>query len=271
MPKFKIKEALIFNFKYKALLLLLVSAHALGAQPVDRGRAIFEEMDAREMGFGDFSTNQTMVLRSKSGQESHRQMENFVLEGKGEEGDKTLIVFRSPKRVRGTALLTHAHQAKDDDQWLYLPILGRVKRISGASKSGAFLGSEFSYEDLAPLEVSDFNYHFVAEENVNGIATFKVERVPLDADSGYSRQVVWVNQEHYRFEKIEFYDRKEALLKTVTFNDYRLYLNKYWRPHKILMLNQSDGKSTDMLIESYDFQTGLKEEDFTQASLRRTK
>ncbi|MBL4606542.1 MAG: outer membrane lipoprotein-sorting protein [Pseudomonadales bacterium] len=238
---------------------------------VEKGRAIFEEMDVRESGFGDFSTKQTMILRSKSGQESRRQMENYVLEGIGSAGDKTLVIFRSPKRVRGTALLTHSQQAKDDDQWLYLPILGRVKRISGASKAGAFLGSEFSYEDLAPLELDDYDYRFLGEEKVDGVAFYKIERIPRNVDSGYSRQVVWVHQQYYRFEKVVFYDRKETLLKEVVFKDYKRYLDKYWRPHTINMVNKSDGKSTDLLIEEYKFRTGLNEESFTQASLRRIK
>lgn len=237
-----------------------------------KGLAIFEEIDRRDSGFGDFSSQQEMVLRNKSGQESRRIMDNTVLEGNADsetDGDKTLIVFREPKRIRGTALITHAHSQRDDDQWLYLPALERVKRISGASKAGSFVGSEFSYEDLAPQEVEDYSYEYIEDEIYAGLDCFKVIRVPTDIDSGYTRQVVWVDKAEYRIQKIAFYDRKDTLIKILTVEGYQLYLNKYWRPGRLAMVNQQDGKSTDMIATDYVFRKGLTDADFSENSLRR--
>ena len=239
-----------------------------------KGRAIFEEIDRRDLGFNDFSSQQEMVLRNKSGQESRRIMENTVLEGDADsktDGDKTLIVFREPKRIRGTALITHAHTLRDDDQWLYLPALGRVKRISGASKAGSFVGSEFSYEDLAPQEVDDYSYEYIGDEIVAEQDCFKVIRIPKDKDSGYTRQIVWVDKAQYRIQQIEFYDRKDTFIKKLTVSGYELYLDQYWRPGHLAMINQQDGKSTDMIATNYVFRQGLTDADFSENSLRRVR
>ncbi|MDE2964972.1 MAG: outer membrane lipoprotein-sorting protein, partial [Acidobacteriota bacterium] len=107
-----------------------------------RGRKIALEARERGDGFGDFSARQTMVLRNRGGQESRRQLRLQVLEVPGE-GDKNLFVFDEPRDVKGTALLIHSHREKDDEQWLYLPALRRVKRISSSNQSGSFMGSEF--------------------------------------------------------------------------------------------------------------------------------
>lgn len=272
------KQFKIFTYFFKSFFLttlLSISLPALSLTPEEKtpeeiGREIFVEMDRRDQGFKDFSARQEMILRNASGQESKRSMDQSVLEG-NTDGDKTLIIFREPKKVRGTALLTHAHSDREDDQWLYLPKLGRVKRISGSSKSGSFLGSEFAYEDLAPQEVDDYNYKYLRDEKLNGMDMFVVERYPKDKDSGYTRQILWLDKLEYRIFQADFYDRKDSHAKRLTVSDYKQYLNKHWRPHHLNMVNQDDGKSTDLIIGEHSFHNDLTADDFSQASLRRTR
>lgn len=249
---------------------LFFASPVFAETPETTGRNIFVEMDSRELGFKDFSARQEMILRNASGQESRRIMDQSVLED-NTEGDKTLIIFREPKKVRGTALLTHAHGAREDDQWLYLPKLGRVKRISGSSKAGSFLGSEFAYEDLAPQEVDDYRYKYLRDESLAGVEMFVVERIPKNTDSGYTRQIVWVDKKEYRIFQADFYDRKDSHSKRLTISDYKLYLDKYWRPHRMNMVNQTDGRSTDLIMSEYVFQGNKTADDFSQASLRRAR
>jgi outer membrane lipoprotein-sorting protein len=249
---------------------LFFSPHLFAESPEEKGRNVFSEMDRRETGFGDFSARQEMILRNASGQESRRIMDQSVLEDNAD-GDKTLIIFREPKKVRGTALLTHAHGEREDDQWLYLPKLGRVKRISGSSKAGSFLGSEFAYEDLAPQEVDDYSYKYLRDENLVGQDMFVVERTPKSADSGYTRQIVWVDKKEYRIFQADFYDRKDSHAKRLTISDYKLYLDKYWRPLRLTMVNQTDGRSTDLIMSEYVFQENKTADDFSQATLRRAR
>ena len=257
----------------RTLLTVILAGSALIAiaQPADdRGIQIAREADLRDQGFGNSVTNLTMILTNKHGQQSTRDMRTQTLEVK-DDGDKSLTTFNSPRDVKGTATLTFSHKITSDDQWLYLPALKRVKRISSDNKSGPFMGSEFAYEDLSSQEAEKYTYKYLGEETFNGHATYKIERDPVDPKSGYTRQIVWYNKENYRQEKVEFYDRKDALLKTLTYDKYKLYLGKYWRAGEMLMVNHQSGKKTQLLFEEYQFQSGLNESDFTQNSLKRAR
>jgi outer membrane lipoprotein-sorting protein len=248
-------------------LLLHIEAVSL-AQSDARGLEIAQKANEADKGFESSKVSLKMILTNKHGQESERYLENRTLE-LHDDGDKSLIVFNSPKDVEGTATLTFTHKESPDDQWLYLPSLNRVKRISSDNKSGPFMGSEFAYEDLSSQEVEKYNYKFVKEDNVNGTAALVVERYPLDPKSGYTKQVVWYNKGNYRIEKIDFYDRKSALMKTLTYNNYEQYLNKHWRASEMIMENHLTGKKTRLLFENYRFKTGLSDQDFSQNSLAR--
>lgn len=233
-----------------------------------RGLQIAKSAEGADLGFESSKVNLIMILTNKHGQESTRNMSTLTLE-LTEDGDKSLIVFDSPKDVKGTSTMTFTHKVGSDDQWLYLPSIKRVKRISSDNKSGPFMGSEFAYEDLSSQEVEKYTYKFLKEEKINGVDTYLVERDPVDPKSGYTRQLVWYNKGNYRLEKIDFYDRKNELMKTLTYSKYKQYFNKHWRAGEFLMENHQSGKKTKLIFEDYEFKIGLTDADFTQNSLRR--
>ena len=187
----------------------------------------------------------------------------------GDEPGSTL--FDQPRDVAGTAFLNITHRTGNDDQWLYLPALRRVKRISSANKSGPFMGSEFAYEDIASQEIEKYTYSFIEEAQLDGVATFLVERVPTDEKSGYTRQRVWYDQTEYRVQKVDYYDRKNELLKTLTYHGYQQYLDQFWRADRMEMVNHLTGKSTTLTYSDYEFQVGLSERDFDQSALQRAR
>ena len=235
------------------------------------GLSIARESRSREEGFGNFTAQQVMVLRNKHGQESRRQLRVKVLEVPGA-GDKSLFVFDEPRDVRGTALLVHAHRDRADDQWLYLPALKRVKRISSSNRSGSFMGSEFAYEDLSPPEVEKFTYRYLRDEPCGDLTCTVCERFPVDKKaSGYSRQVIWQDKDELRTWKVEYYDRKDAHLKTLSIGKYKQYLDKYWRAGEMNMVNHLTGKSTDLTWADYQFRTKLKARDFSKTGLKRAR
>lgn len=233
----------------------------------DRGYIIAQETDRRDSGFGDSSNESVFVLRSAQGEESVREFTVKTLEIQGD-GDKDLAVFHKPADVRGTAVLTYAHGLKPDDQWLFLPELKRSKRISSVNKSGPFLGSEFSFEDIASWEIEKYTYKYMRDEVADSHECFVVENVPVYEYSGYSKRIEWVDQSIYQPRKIEFYDRKNALLKTLTFHDYRQYLGQYWRASKLEMVNHQTGKSTTLTRSNYKFRNGFKDTDFSESALK---
>jgi hypothetical protein len=238
--------------------------------PEEKGLAIAIEADRRDTGFGNFYADQTMVLRDRHDQKSVRELHMKTLE-QADDGDWTIIVFDRPRDIDGTALLTYTHKVGDDDQWLYLPALKRVKRISSSNRSGSFVGSEFAYEDLASQEVERYTYRYLRDEVLNGIECFVIERYPVYENSGYTREVVWIDKAEYRVQKDDYYDRKGALLKTLTMKGYQQYLDRYWRADEMHMVNHQTGKSTSLLWKKYKFRVGLTERDFTKNALRRAR
>lgn len=252
------------------VFLMCIGTLAVAQTPEEKGRAIAEEADRRDEGFSDQTARLEMVLRNRHGQESRRAFELKVLEQEND-GDKSLSIFHEPRDIKGTALLTFTHKTGDDDQWLYLPALKRVKRISSSNQSGPFMGSEFAFEDLSSQEVEKYAYRYLRDEELNGQDCFVIERDPVHPKSGYTRQVAWLDKEHYRIQKIDYYDRKESLLKTFTATEYVQYLDQYWRASTMLMVNHQTEKSTTLNWSNFAFRTGLRDRDFDRNSLARAR
>ncbi len=245
-------------------------APCLAEAPEEKGLRIAREASERDDGFADFTAVMTMVLRDRQGRESVRQMRVKVLEVQ-ENGDKSLFVFDQPRDVQGTALLTHAHVNAPDDQWLYLPALRRVKRINAARRSGSFMGSEFSYEDMSSSQVEEYVYRFLRDEPCGELTCTVTEQVPLDKRSGYSRKIVWRDVDHLRTWKMELYDRKGSHLKTLTFENYRQYAGRYWRAERQTMENHLTGARTVLDWNQLSFGNNLRDSEFTRPALRRVR
>ncbi len=133
------------------------------------------------------------------------------------------------------------------------------------------MGSEFAFEDLSSQEVEKYTSKYLREESLGDKEAFVVERYPVDKKSGYTRQIVWFDKEKYIPLKIDFYDRKESHLKTLSFNDYRQYLDKFWRAQSMEMVNHQTGKSTSLMWKDYKFANGYTDRDFDKNSLKSAR
>ena len=254
-------------------LLLPVLALPLAAQesspaPEARGLAIAVEADNRDDGFHDSIARLEMVLRNRHGQESRRSLRNQSLEQEND-GDKGLVIFDAPADIDGTALLTFSHKTGDDDQWLYLPALARVKRISSSNKSGPFVGSEFAYEDITAQEVKKYRHKWLRDEPCGKLDCFVLERRPLYEKSGYTRLATWYDKAEYRMQRVDYYDRKDFRLKSLALNNYRRYLDRFWKAHELEMTNHQTGKRTVLVFGEHAFGTGLGKRDFRKRALDR--
>ncbi|VAX10159.1 Outer membrane lipoprotein-sorting protein [hydrothermal vent metagenome] len=253
-----------------AFIILVLSLNVMAESAEEKGMAIAVEADTRDTGWGDQKTSMEMILRNRHGDKSTREMHNKSLEVTGD-GDKTLIVFDRPRDVKGTAFLSFTHAIKPDDQWIYLPALKRVKRISSSNKSGPFMGSEFAYEDISSQEIEKYTYKYIKDDVYEGRSVFVIERFPQYKNSGYTRMISWLDSETYSPLKIDFYDRKNSLLKTLTYHDYKQYLDKFWRADRMEMVNHLTGKSTTLIWSEYKFANGLSDRDFNKNSLKRAR
>jgi hypothetical protein len=250
-------------------------AQSAGAKDVPNEKVAFEiaaRSDRSDRGFANSKAELVMVLRNAAGRETERKLEITTYELPAEEiGDRTLVKFTAPRDINGTALLSHAHILKADDQWLYLPSIKRIKRISSANKSGPFVGSEFAFEDMTGQELNKYSYSYISERPCGELVCDLVERSPLYKGSAYSRQVAWIDQKHFQLRKVEYYDRKGDALKTLEYSDYRLYENGFWRPHLLAMNNHQTGKETELQFRDYQFGLKLSERDFVKGKLSRLR
>lgn len=256
-------------------LLLATLTGLLSAQeetPQQKGHRIAAESDRSDRGFGDSTVELEMTLKNAAGRESRRNLSISTLEIPDEQvGDKSLVVFSNPRDIKGTALLSHAKIIEADDQWLYLPALKRVKRISSSNKSGPFVGSEFAFEDFTAQELNKFTYNWLRTETIAGMECEVVERVARYKYSGYSKQIAWTDKTHKQVRKVEFYDRRGALLKTLNLTDYKLYKDKYWRAKTMTMVNAQTKKQTVLTYNDFQFGTGLTAKDFVSTALTRIR
>jgi len=248
----------------KILLTTLLTATSLMALT---NIEIAQKSDKVTDGFESSIAQTEMILINASGQKSTREMEMKTLEG--ENGDKTISTFLTPADVKGTKTLTHEHVDRDDDQWLYLPALKRVKRIASSNKSGSFMGSEFSYEDIGNQNYNKFTYEDKVEEvDLNGVKCYKGTRIPKDKNSGYTKEVSWISKDNFLLQQVEYYDRKSELLKTAVFSDYK-EIDGVWRVGKIEMKNHQNDKSTILIWKDEKVKVGLTDKEFNKRVLKQ--
>lgn len=267
-------NSLLRNSGAAALLIAtaITSAPSFAETPEEKGFAIAARADRSDRGFKDSRVSMKMVLRNAAGQESTRTLALNTLEIPDEQvGDKTLIVFDSPSDIDGTALLSHAKILDADDQWLYLPALKRIKRISSVNKSGPFVGSEFAFEDFTSLELNKYTYRYMKEEKCGEFTCDVVERTPRYEHSGYTRQISWIDQTHFQVRKVDFYDRRGDLLKTLEQKNWKRYEDKYWRSHLLAMKNHQTNKATELVFGEFTFKSDLRDRDFVKNALNRIR
>lgn len=255
-------------------LAVLAAAPNVLAQSPANDEAAFEiaaRSDRSDRGFRSSRAELTMTLRNAAGKETSRALEITTLEVEDEKvGDKTLVVFSAPRDIDGTALLSHANILAADDQWLYLPSVKRVKRISTANKSGPFVGSEFAFEDMTGQELNKYSYTYLEDRPCGDLMCDLVERTPRYEGSAYSRQIAWIDQTAHQIRKVEYFDRKDDVLKTLEYSEYREYAG-VWRAHLMSMQNHQTGKATELRFGDYQFGLDLSDKDFSKGVLSRLR
>lgn len=253
------------------LLTLLVFALILSSFGVGMGLA--QELTADEiiaqvdltMGSDSKIMTQEMTLVSASGASRTREIQ--LQNKRTADQDFMLVRFLSPTDVRGTGLLM-----TNDDTWLYLPALGRSRRIAGHAKKGDFMGSDLSFDDMEQLGMTGFGSKFVPtllrSEVFQGIDTYVLELLPLDSDSDYSKLVMWVDQVRLLPRKIEYVDRDGKLLK-VLHNEGIQEVDGRWMASAMEMENVQQGTRTILKVSNVEFDVDISDASFTVRSLER--
>lgn len=239
--------------------------------PTVKGLRIAKEAEQKNNGFIGEVSDLEMILIDAYGSKITRKMQGKVLEI-ADDGDKSLNIFLNPKDVKGTKMLTWSHKTKDDKQWLYLPSLRRVKKISSKNKSSSFMGSEFSYEDIGSQEVEKYTFKYIKlGKSAKGEEVHIIERVPK-SKSGYSKQIVQLSTKHLNAVYIEYYDRKNELLKVADVQDFKVYKVKgksIHRASRIHMKNLQTRKESIFQWTNRKLGVKLKKSKFTKRAMKK--
>jgi hypothetical protein len=223
---------------------------------------IIPEIFKQEPGFVDSMADVEMVLIDQRGREHKKTILHKVLEGK--DGGKSLYYeICSPSNIQGTAFLSRVDaNGEIRKQMLYLSALKKVKKINGSSRLRSFMGSEFTYEDLGGGTANVYKHQYLRDEIYNDRNCMIFESFPVDRrHSGYSKKLSWVDKEYLVACRVEYYDRREKLLKTTIAEDFKKYSDRFWRPGVVSVENHQKKKSTRMILKNYSFATGISEKD----------
>ena len=245
------------------------SIQLVASTPSEKGLQIATQMRDSNEGIIGEESEMEMILIDAFGTKVSRKMRGKSKEMPND-GDKSLSEFLTPADVKGTKLLTHSHKEDEDDQWLYLPSLKRKKRISGGSKSSSFMGSEFSYEDLGSQEIEKYNFLWIKDENIEGEDVWVLERKSKKR-SGYSKQVMYVSKRYLAPVKVEYFDRRQELLKTAVFSDWsqtKVKKKNFWRSAKVHMKNHQTKKESIFSWSKRNFGVNHSDQVFAPGRLR---
>lgn len=254
----------------QALLLWLCAGVAAAQSPEEKAQAIIDEGERRAEGFKDMAASAEMVIRNARGHEARRGLNIKVLEMP--DGARSLTVVQAPKDVKGTALLTFSHDHGEDEQWLFMPAVKRIKRIAATNRSGPFMGSEFSYEDFSTQSRDKYVYRWLGEEKLDGVDCHLIERLPkAGTQSSYKRLLTWVEKKDLLLQRVHYFDHNDQHVKTLNVTGYAQYDRRWWRADSFVMTNLVTGGASLLNWRDIRFGVGLSERDLDQAALQAAR
>jgi len=248
--------------KYLIVLFLLGMANSAFAMTAEEVAKISYN---KISGFKSSESVTTLKIINAQNQIVTKQFNSKTIELK--DGKKNLIILEYPIDIKGTKLLTYERLNTEDSQWIYLPELNRTKRIANSKRSTAFMGSEFTYEDIINSHYKKYTYQKVFEKTMfHGREHYMITRFPIDRSSGYKKQVLYIDKKSFLISKIDYFNNKSILYKIATISNYHLIKNIYFAG-KVHMINQLNKKQSILVTSQQVFFAGLYEAEFNKREL----
>jgi hypothetical protein len=263
---------------FVALSLFLPIGFPLAGQDAAHSGSLTAEgvaraVEARDTG-KDSRGEMRMRLYDRQGRVRERALSIAVLRGAGATGDRTLLRFTYPNDIRGTSFLVWEHPDADDERFLFLPALGRVRRIAGQEKQESFVGSDLSYEDIGGRDVADYRYAFAAASAVwtapdgTKLPAWSLESRAKDAGAEYPRSVSLILKDRFVSVHADIFDRRNERAKT--FDVTRLErVDGIWTALDLVVANERDKTRTELATTTLRYNVGLKPGDFDRRQLEQ--
>ena len=230
------------------------------------GREILDEQNNRHGSETEY-TKEKMTLIDGSGNQEVRLIRRFSKE-MSEDEIRFLVVFDSPNSIKGTALLTWAYDGGESDQWMFLPAQNRLQRIARGNKKSYFMGTDFTFEDMEPEDLDNFDYEIIDEVQISGLDCWMIKASPNNPQtrqtSSYGYRVLYILRDYFFTVKIEFYDRRGVKIKTQQNGLLKKIDGQRFRANKIIMTNHESNHRTTIDFISREIDEPLGDSIFTE-------
>lgn len=238
------------------------SSYAAAAVDFKDAKAILKGVEKNMTANDEVATvNMTITEKDKS-----QKKRGLQIARKGKDKDqKVMVRMNSPADIKGVALLS-VSKGGSSDQWLYMPSSKSTRRIQSGNRSGGFMESEMSYEDMGTNSDAKFESKVLKEDTINGRKYSVIESV-AKGESSYGKVLVWVDQGTLLVGKMEYYDKNMKPLKVSNFTGYKQFDKGVWRAQKVQVDNLQNGRGTTLELSDLKLNKGLGDDEFTESAL----
>jgi outer membrane lipoprotein-sorting protein len=256
--------------KFFVLAMFLTGVCFLNAQDGAANAASIMNSARNRIKSDTMSTRSRMVISAKDGSTTEQVIDQYSKDGPN--GARTMIVFQSPASVKGSRFLTMDAASGGSDRWIFLPTLGKVRRIAASESGGSFMGTDFSYDDISLIgRKVDLDTHTILrEETLNGNACYVIQSVPKDSSYQYSKSISWVEKSRFLTYKSEMYNRKGDLIKVMEMSGYKDVQGRL-TPMQTKISTVGAGTSTTIYLDIVKYDDQIPEAVFTTAYLETGK
>lgn len=222
----------------------------------------------------DSVASATFTLTDRSGAQRVRKTSTLTKLQPNGDDNMRLVRFLAPADVKGTSTLLVEHAGADDDMWIYLPALKKVRRLAASNKKDSFVGTDFSYGDAIGHKVDDWTHRLLREEQLDGVPCLVIESEPrtpaVATDTGYSKRLTWVRTDNFVSPRVEIWDNEGKPLKRILASDIRqVGSNGRWQAMRTEAENLQTGHRTVIELEGYKAEQNVDPGNFTPTSLDR--
>jgi len=247
-----------------SIFFLLMNGQICFSQPT--GLWVAQKIDEREKG-NDVSLNMDMTLIDRGNRERQRKL--FIIRKDFEGKDKLLLKFIYPNDIKGTSFLVWEHKGRDNERFLYLPALGRIRRIATREKNENFAGTDFSYEDISGRKLEDYAYKFIKKDILyKGNICYLLESYPKEKNSKYPKTCSWVRKDIFVTIKGEYYNKKGEVEKTYAVVKLK-EIDGIWTVLEHSMENHKTAHKTLIKVEDVQYNKGIPDKSFERRILKR--
>lgn len=254
------------NYLMYALVVIAVSGlvPSLAGQDMTGSQVLDKVEDAIEATSAEILL--TMELYSASGSSRQRSLQIYMKESDGR--SQSLMRFTAPADVEGTAFLARETADGDEEMYLYMPVLGSVRRIAGSQKNGSFMGSDFTYNDLTILGGGNYQEDYRAEVLSAEGGEYVLRLTPTDEEIPYSAAKMWVPADNWFPTKLEFYNQEDRLHKRLV-NAEIEQIDGNWTARVITMYDVTKGTRTVLTLKEIQYNAEINDRIFTTRYLQR--